>query len=109
MLPSSRDNTEGSYSQPVDLTHSLTHSLTYLLTHSLTHLITQLLTYSLTQDNICHVVIAPAQCNDLVLKNAEVLARQIISTFSGNGIFGVELFLLGDDTILLNEVQCTHS
>lgn len=57
------------------------------------------------EDSICKLVYAPArQVPRKTLKAAQDLARRAVSTFPGTGVFGVELFLLGDDTLLVNEI-----
>lgn len=55
-------------------------------------------------NNICHIVTAPAQVSSAALQAAERVARQAISSLDGYGIYGVEMFLLNDDTVLLNEI-----
>ena len=37
-------------------------------------------------------------------RNASTIALKAMSTFDGVGIFGVELFLLNDESVLLNEI-----
>ena len=58
------------------------------------------------RDSICRVVVAPARCKkeDRVL--AEKVASDAIASLGEGaaGIFGVELFLLADGSIVLNEV-----
>lgn len=56
------------------------------------------------QNNICHLVTAPAQVSQMVLQAAGEIASKAIASFDGVGIYGVELFLLPDDTVLLNEI-----
>lgn len=56
------------------------------------------------QENICHLVYAPARVSSSVRERASLLAKQAIQTFSGCGIFGVEMFLLHNGEILINEV-----
>jgi phosphoribosylaminoimidazole carboxylase len=56
------------------------------------------------KDNICHTVIAPAQIPVSVQHAAQQTARQAISTLSGAGIFGVEMFLLSDGKVCINEI-----
>jgi phosphoribosylaminoimidazole carboxylase len=56
------------------------------------------------ENNICHLVTAPAQVSQSALQEASRVASEAIATFDGIGIFGVELFLLPDDSILLNEI-----
>lgn len=56
------------------------------------------------KDNICHLVIAPAPIDGALRDRARKIAHNIISSFTGYGIFGVELFLLEDGQISFNEV-----
>lgn len=55
-------------------------------------------------DNICHLVTAPALVPRNVAVAAEEIARRAIASLPGIGIYGVELFLLPDESILLNEI-----
>jgi phosphoribosylaminoimidazole carboxylase len=59
---------------------------------------------TIQKDNICHIVIAPAQISQNSINEALNVAKSAISCMPGAGIYGVELFLLPDDTILLNEI-----
>lgn len=69
---------------------------------------TEVLSYpvveTVQQNNICHLVTAPALISREALQAASKVASQAIASFDGIGIFGVELFLLPDDSILLNEI-----
>ncbi|KAJ3129805.1 phosphoribosylaminoimidazole carboxylase ade2 [Physocladia obscura] len=56
------------------------------------------------KDNVCHIVVAPAQIDGLVREKARRVAENAVTSFDGAGIFGVEMFLLLDDTIILNEI-----
>ncbi|TIC02486.1 phosphoribosylaminoimidazole carboxylase [Wallemia mellicola] len=60
------------------------------------------------EDSVCSVVFAPLQTKDSgIQQRAQDVARNAISTFTGAGVFGVEMFLLGDECkgqILLNEI-----
>ncbi|KJE92928.1 phosphoribosylaminoimidazole carboxylase [Capsaspora owczarzaki ATCC 30864] len=56
------------------------------------------------RNSICHTVVAPAQISGEILARAAAVAEAAIATFDGAGIFGVELFLLADGTVLLNEI-----
>ena len=57
------------------------------------------------QDSICKLVYAPARkVTASTRSRAENLARRAIAGFKGKGIFGVEMFLLKDDSILVNEI-----
>jgi phosphoribosylaminoimidazole carboxylase len=68
----------------------------------------KILTYpvveTIQENNICHLVIAPAQISQAAETAAKEIAMKAIESFSGVGIYGVELFLLPDDTVLLNEI-----
>lgn len=57
------------------------------------------------EDSICKLVYAPARnVSDAVNKKAQELARNAVAAFEGKGAFGVEMFLLEDDSILLCEI-----
>jgi phosphoribosylaminoimidazole carboxylase len=58
-------------------------------------------------DSICRVVLAPARDVPAAVRHkAESIASAAISSFGdgATGVFGVEMFLLKDNTMLLNEV-----
>ena len=49
------------------------------------------------EDSICKLVYAPARnVSDAVMQKAQDLARRAVAGFWGKGVFGVEMFLLGD-------------
>ncbi|HEX5796845.1 MAG TPA: 5-(carboxyamino)imidazole ribonucleotide synthase [Candidatus Saccharimonadales bacterium] len=54
--------------------------------------------------NICTEVYAAAEIDEVVKKKAENLAKQAVSKLNGAGIYGVEMFLGEDNTILVNEI-----
>lgn len=56
------------------------------------------------QDNICHLVYAPARISDSLREKASILAQNAVKTFPGCGIFGVEMFLLPNHELLVNEI-----
>jgi phosphoribosylaminoimidazole carboxylase len=56
------------------------------------------------KDSICHSVIAPANASAASVAEASKVASAAIASLSGGGIFGVELFLLADGSVLLNEI-----
>lgn len=59
---------------------------------------------TIQQNNICHLVYAPARVPDSVQLKARNLAERAIASFSGAGVYGVEMFLLPSGEILLNEI-----
>ncbi|PVF94302.1 Phosphoribosylaminoimidazole carboxylase [Serendipita vermifera] len=57
------------------------------------------------RDSICHLVYAPLRARDpKVLRRAKELAEQAVASFSGAGVFGVEMFLVADGTLMVNEI-----
>ncbi|KAI7153086.1 phosphoribosylaminoimidazole carboxylase [Hortaea werneckii] len=57
------------------------------------------------ENSICKLTYAPARgVSDAINKKAQELARQAVACFEGKGVFGVEMFLLEDDTLLINEI-----
>ncbi|TDL17666.1 Phosphoribosylaminoimidazole carboxylase [Rickenella mellea] len=57
------------------------------------------------KDNVCHLVFAPLRSTDnTVAEKARKMAEVAIKTFHGAGIFGVEMFLLNDGSLLINEI-----
>jgi phosphoribosylaminoimidazole carboxylase len=59
---------------------------------------------TIQKDNICHLVIVPAQIDGDLRVKAQEIAKRAIKSLDGAGIFGVELFLLQDDSIVINEI-----
>ena len=59
------------------------------------------------EDSICKLVYAPARnILDTVDRKAQELAKTTVAAFEGHGVFGVEMFLLADDSLLLCELAC---
>ncbi len=57
------------------------------------------------EDSICKLVyVPPRSVSKQITKAAQELARRAVSTFLGTGVFGVELFLLSDDSLVVNEI-----
>lgn len=55
------------------------------------------------KDNICHLVFAPLRHPiPSVEKEARRIAEEAVATFSGAGVFGVEMFLMSDGTRLIS-------
>lgn len=61
-------------------------------------------TQTLHTRHICDTTITPAPVPTNIAHQAQELARQTISLFKGAGAFGVEMFLLPNDTLLVNEI-----
>jgi phosphoribosylaminoimidazole carboxylase len=59
---------------------------------------------TIQRDDICHVVLAPAQISGVALSRARDMARRAVATLDGAGVFGVEMFLTSDDQVFLNEI-----
>lgn len=57
------------------------------------------------EDSICKLVYAPARnISDSINQKAQELARKAVAAFEGKGVFGVEMFLLEDGSLLLCEL-----
>lgn len=57
------------------------------------------------EDSICKLTYAPPRgVSRATAKRAQELARKAIGAFEGKGVFGVEMFLLKDETLLVNEI-----
>ena len=57
------------------------------------------------EDSICKLVYAPARgISPNINEQAQKLARKAVATFKGKGIFGVEMFLLKNQSLLVNEI-----
>lgn len=57
------------------------------------------------ENSICKLTYAPARgVSPELNKKAQELAKTAVSHFEGKGVFGVEMFLLRDDTLLINEI-----
>ncbi|RDB20234.1 phosphoribosylaminoimidazole carboxylase [Hypsizygus marmoreus] len=57
------------------------------------------------KDNICHLVFAPLRsCDPTLSQRARDIAEAAVKTFTGAGVFGVEMFLMEDGTIFINEI-----
>ena len=59
---------------------------------------------TLQKNHICHTVIAPAQISKRIAQQAEEIAVAAVKAVRGFGIFGVEMFLTGDKSIIVNEM-----
>lgn len=68
----------------------------------------QIKTYPLVEnmhkDNILRTTVAPARVADGIANQARVIARDVLSVLSGSGTFGIEMFVMGDGTVLVNEI-----
>ena len=56
------------------------------------------------ENHICHTVIAPAEVSEEIRRKAEDVAVAGVKAIRGVGVFGVELFLDADDSVLVNEI-----
>lgn len=57
------------------------------------------------EDSICKLTYAPPRnVSKKTTERAQDLAKKAIGAFEGKGVFGVEMFLLQDDTLLINEI-----
>lgn len=56
------------------------------------------------QNNICHLVLAPAPINLSVQEKAKKLAYDVVNYLNGAGVFAIEMFLTADNQVLVNEI-----
>jgi 5-(carboxyamino)imidazole ribonucleotide synthase len=55
-------------------------------------------------NNILDTTIAPARISGKVLAKAQVLAQKTLAALKGAGIFGIEMFVLPDEDVVINEI-----
>jgi phosphoribosylaminoimidazole carboxylase len=57
------------------------------------------------ENSICKLTYSPARgVSKAINEKAQALARKAVESFWGKGVFGVEMFLQQDDTLLINEI-----
>ena len=56
------------------------------------------------QNQVCRLVIAPAQISLDVKSDAEAIVRTLLNSLEAVGVFGIELFLTTDNKLLVNEI-----
>jgi phosphoribosylaminoimidazole carboxylase len=57
------------------------------------------------EDSICKLTYAPPRnVSSTIAQQAQELAKKAIGAFEGKGVFGVEMFLLKNDSLLINEI-----
>lgn len=56
------------------------------------------------KNNICDTVMVPAKVPAKASSNAKALAGKVMKNFKGAGVFGIEMFLLKDNSVLVNEI-----
>ena len=62
-------------------------------------------TETIHEDSICKLTYTPPrEVSQKVQRQAQELAQRAVSTFKGTGVFGVELFLLENDELIVNEI-----
>lgn len=61
-------------------------------------------TETVHKDHICHTTTTPATISEEVDVKAQKLARDVVSAFSGAGVFGIEMFLTKEGDVMVNEV-----
>jgi 5-(carboxyamino)imidazole ribonucleotide synthase len=59
---------------------------------------------TIQKNHICHTVIAPAQISKKIAMLAENVAIKSVHAVKGFGVFGVEMFLTNDYSIIVNEI-----
>ena len=68
----------------------------------------QIKTYPLVenihQENILRETVAPARVSDEITKKAQQIAEKTMSVLRGAGVFGIEMFVTKNQSILINEI-----
>jgi len=59
---------------------------------------------TIQKNHVCHIVKAPADINPKAADNASRIAKMAIEAIDGIGVFGVEMFLVENDQIMINEI-----
>lgn len=62
------------------------------------------LVQTIQKNHICHTVIAPAKISKRLQKDAEEIAVESVKAVHGFGLFGIEMFLSNDESIIVNEM-----
>jgi 5-(carboxyamino)imidazole ribonucleotide synthase len=55
-------------------------------------------------NNILDMTIAPARISNKLLAKAQEVAQKTLKALKGAGIFGIEMFVLADENIVINEI-----
>ncbi|HEV2403120.1 MAG TPA: 5-(carboxyamino)imidazole ribonucleotide synthase [Candidatus Saccharimonadales bacterium] len=56
------------------------------------------------ENNICHLVLAPAGIDPRIRADAEEIAHETAGHLDGAGVFAIEMFLTDGDELLINEI-----
>jgi 5-(carboxyamino)imidazole ribonucleotide synthase len=56
------------------------------------------------EEEILRETVVPARTSDAVAERAQTVARDVLETLSGRGVFGIELFETPEGEILVNEI-----
>lgn len=59
---------------------------------------------TIQKNHICHIVIAPAQIEEKLIKDTIEIGVEAVKSIKGYGLFGIEFFLTKDGKILINEI-----
>lgn len=59
---------------------------------------------TIQKNHICHTVIAPAVIEPKTIRNFREVAIEAVKSIKGYGVFGIESFLLNNDSVLVNEI-----
>jgi 5-(carboxyamino)imidazole ribonucleotide synthase len=59
---------------------------------------------TIQERNICVEVLAPAEVDSSISKQAHDLALKVVENLDGAGVFGIEMFLTNDGQVVINEI-----
>lgn len=86
---------------------SFTKEIAVMVVKSELGIITYPAVETIQKDSICHIVVAPALITDSLQVKCREIACKAVESLPGNtnyGVFGVELFLLEDGSVIYNEM-----
>lgn len=98
------ESKDGIYDVYAEKWASFSKELAVMIVRTSTGVVSYPVVETVQKDNICHLVIVPAQIPSSSVTSAIEIAKLAISSFDGIGIYGVELFLIPDGSVLLNEI-----
>ncbi len=56
------------------------------------------------RENILEMTIAPARVDAKIASDADTIARKTMQVLHGAGVFGIEMFVTRDSTVMINEI-----
>ena len=67
-------------------------------------IITYPIVENIHEENILRMSIAPARVSNTIRNKAESIAHKTMEVLNGAGVFGIEMFVVDNDEVLINEI-----